>query len=260
MSTHIMVNLGESVDQTLEDLQHRKHIEDLNFVNHVLRKNILSGRLRKAQANYQLSLADYVSRVVDNVREYRAYLHDLRIEKSESAWLELQDKLQEWSYNLFASWGAFLEYERPEQAYEASVDGILEILKTKYPYDVEFDSWAYTLQRNVCRRHVRNASKRANGFTNKLLEIDANDWCDENLPDTQLVPIETDLSKDDDSRALMTSISELRQDQQNFVQHYYFDQLSYADISSLMDRKKEALYSLHFDTIRSLRVLMIVER
>jgi RNA polymerase sigma factor (sigma-70 family) len=259
MSTNIKVDFDESIRQILEDLQQKEPIEDLKFVNQVLRKNILSGRLRKVLVNYQLGLEDYVASVVDNVRKYRTYLHELRIEKSDGAWLNLQGKLQEWSYNLFVSWGAFLEYERPDQAYEASVDGILEILKTKYPYDVDFESWAYSLQRNVCRHHVRNASNRANGFNNKLLEIDADDWYEEILPDTKLVPLETDLSKDEESRALLTSITALRQDQQNFVQHYYFDHLSYADISSLMDRKKEALYSLHFDTLRSLRVLMIVE-
>lgn len=252
--------LAESVHQIMGDLQQKEPSENLDFLHEVLRQNLNSGRLQKALTKYELGIEEYVAQVMGNIHTYRPYLYELQVEKSGEAWLALQNKLQIWSYKLFFSWGAFLEHERADQAYEASIDGLMQILETDYPYDVGFEFWAYTLQRNVCRRHVRDSTKQASRIDGSFLEIDSLDWREECLPDPRSVSIESGISQGEDNRDLLTSISELGGDQQSFIQHFYFDGLSYADISCLMDRKKIALYNLHFSSLKSLRLLMCIDR
>lgn len=256
-----MLDLGEdklcwSIQHHLGALEISEEPEKIEFIRQILNRNLSNGRLQRVLSKSDCNVENYVTRVVNSVSRWQIYLYELQIEKSEEAWQDLLPKLRQWASALYLKWGAFLDHERSTQAHYSSVDGAMEILKSDFPYDVDFYPWAYALQRNTCCRHVREASKKANGSGIKILELDAWDRWEQNLPDPNLKPIDTDISLQEIRRELLISLEQLAISQQSFVKFYYFEELSYSEIMCKLDRSKNALYSLHHNALKNLRNLV----
>lgn len=198
----------------------------------------------------------YIARVVATISQWQSLAEDLQIKKTEEAWQNFFPKLQLWAYKLFCKWGAFLDNERLNEANKASIDGATAIFTSYFPFDVSFEAWAYNLQRNVCRHRVRDSIKRANEPVGQALELDAWDGWEIRLPDPAIESLDSVIWEKEAYNKVQKSLELLTIDQQAFIELYYFNGFTYGEVANLMDKSKNAIYSLNHNAIKQLRILV----
>lgn len=191
---------------------------------------------------------DYVTHVTALYEELSDYLYQLQQEKSDSVWWPLCQKLTLWArYELSRIPNGYLLGQPEDVAQEA----VSALMTARFPYDTPFDPWARVILRNT-RIAVQ---KRSQSY--KLPTIS---W-EEHIEAAAAVAAiargnveEVVASRHDLLQAIETMTHDGRQ---RLILLYYFDGLSYAEISQIMGKSASALYKLRFEAIEELQDILL---
>lgn len=197
---------------------------------------------RYARRHHDKPPDDYFNRVVALYEQWSGYLYQLQQEKSDGAWLPLYQKLTTWArYDLnrvpYGSWVG--------QAEDMAQEAVAVLMTARFPYDTDFDAWARVILRNT-----RAAAQKRSQFH----RISWTSWEDqaEAVTATGLMgKMEETITMHQD---LLRAIETMGHDgRQRLILLRYFEGLSYAEMSQIMEKSLSALYKLHFEAIEELQ-------
>ncbi len=195
----------------------------------------------------------YVHLVIETYEQYQPYIHQIQVERSEIVWEALFKKLQHWAYSYLICIGFRSEHATFQLAVTLATETAITLLTARFPYDVPFDPWAHVLLLHVCRRHIREAKKQSAIPDENLLALHEELVHDALSLDTlHLQEVRLDL---------LDAIAELPTESwRQVILLQYFENLSPAEIASVMGKSPSAVYNLHFKAISRLREIMTQKR
>lgn len=195
----------------------------------------------------------YVWRVCELYEEWHPYLTQIQQDQDPELWLSLYNQLKQWSYNQLLKEKFFAP---PDQKLELAADCAVmaagRLLHARFPYDTDFDPWAYTLVQNVTRNYLYKEYKANREEAEHLQPVD--DWEEwEALLPAQLLS-QSDDDKAELRQALLAAIDQLASDaRKQLIILHYLDGLSLAEVAREMDRSSNAIHKLHYDSLKNLR-------
>ena len=248
----------EALQQALEDalylLAEQEGTDVVTAVTPIIFANLQKGRLHTFLERQDCSPSDYVQRVATHYQQWHGYIHAVQVEKGSDVWQPLYGKLQQWAFRLLPRMGypAFTGHdEQWQQAQACATKAATILLNASFPYDVDFDPWAYILLRNVTQKEMNRRIKPQLARQMQVVELDAwDDW----LPNV-LDPAGEDGQRLAELRAdLIKAAGQLSSDaRRQFILLYYFEQKSFVEIAAILDKSVNSLYKLHSDALENLR-------
>lgn len=208
-------------------------------------KNKESGRVEWYLKNNKTSQpGDYVQRVAYYYTELYSYLYSLQIVKEEIAWAILYPKLFGWAKSILSKYcqGYNNLYEITQDVTQKT---FIAIVEATFPYDTDFNPWAYLVVRNIALGHTH--------FDTIYKEPDANSLESIDFKLHQLgSSVEEQVIKENEIKALHEAITCLPYKQRQFIELYYLELKSYQEIAEITGSKNNTLYKLHFDALKTL--------
>lgn len=234
--------IESELEQILKELAAKRGPRFAAQLRPILLANLERGRIQfYLDGHAQAQLREYVWRVADHHDRLSPYLHQLQQARSTQAWEALLPQLQHWTTAILrqtADLSGNIDQLSPEYAAAAAE----KILTAYFPYDTEFEPWAYVLVRNVCRQHLRREH-----LTVELLD----DEQAQQLPDLA----QADQSRVQDLRhALLAAIEQLSSEaRRQLIVLHYFQGYALGEIAARLGKTMTAVYKLHFDALAELR-------
>jgi RNA polymerase sigma factor (sigma-70 family) len=189
----------------------------------------------------QAQLHEYVWRVADYHARLSPYLHKLQQTKSPEVWEPLLQTLRKWAGSILLHTPGLAS--NPDQlSPEYAAAAAEKILTAYFPYDTEFDPWAYVLVRNICRQLLRRERSQVDPIDDDRIV---------QLPDLSHADVER---VRDLRRELLAVIEQLSSDaRRQLIVLHYFQGYSLPDIAARLGKTMSAIYKLHFDALAELR-------
>jgi hypothetical protein len=147
--------LQQAVERALRLLVEQRGTELVQAVAPIIFTNLDKGRMQTFLERKNCSPGDYVRRVADHYKQWHDYVHAVQIERRSDAWQPLYAQLQQWAFWLLPRIGypAYARQEEQlEQAQACAAEAAIALLNAYFPYDVDFEPWAYVLLQNVSRK------------------------------------------------------------------------------------------------------------
>ncbi len=238
---HIRVEIEKALQTIAPELA--------NKVRGILFANLDRGRVETFLAGDPSRVGEYVERVLGFYSRLSPYLHALQSERGEDAWQPLFKKLRTWAYNFLLRKNFYPGPETLAMADECAAEAALHILNAHFPYDTEFEPWAYTIVTMTCLHFFRDGTKKSVIPPQNLVELD------EQLPD--LADLLTSRDDRDDLTEAMSGLAEARR---SVIQLHYFKGLSLPEIATTMGKSVGAIHSLHFNALADLRKILVKNR
>lgn len=195
----------------------------------------------------------YVWRVCDFYEKWSSYLYQIQEERNPDLWLSLFDQLKRWSYNYLLKQNfSALSAQKLQLAADCAVMAAGRLLIARFPYDTDFEPWAYTLVQHVTLKYLHQEYKASREEVEHLQPVE--DWEDWEALLPQQFATQNHLDKTELRQALMWAIDKLASDaRKQLIILHYFDGLSLAQIASEMGRSDNAVHKLHHDSLKNLR-------
>lgn len=199
----------------------------------------------------------YVERVAEHYQRWSPYLHYLQVEKDAAAWTELLEKFQLWSYNLLGRMSFPANAVRYRLSVDLATDAAAEILTSHFPYDVEFDRWAYVLVRNVVYSAMRDRLNGSRVPEEQLVNLEAWDGWLRNVADeraeARIYEAAEREAREMGHDRLLAAVGELPPSEREVIRLYYFADLGFDEIAERTSKTPNALYQYHFRALKKLR-------
>ncbi|MCI0394541.1 MAG: RNA polymerase sigma factor [Chloroflexi bacterium] len=204
-------------------------------------EHFVSGR-----SDVDFLLDEYIWRVADNYAHLNAYVVAIQIQQSDAVWTPLYGKLQRFVYLYLRKQNFYPGDQTFELVKEYAAEAGLVLISAYFPYDTEFDAWAYRLVENVCRRQMRKARKK------------------KAIPDELLVSLEGPLALQAHTGRAEARSRDLRHDLLNAIGQIasgvrqkvlilrYFEGFSPKEIAAELDKSVGAVHTLHCKAIEEL--------
>lgn len=226
-------------------------------VARVVRVNWRRDRVRSFVAGGDVDGARaYVERVGERYQLLSPYLHCLQEVRDREAWEALMKKLQLWSYNVLGRMTFPSTAARYRRSVDLATDAAMEILGAHFPYDVDFDPWAYVLVRNISYRYMRSSQGGASVPPEELVNLEAYDGWLHNLVDeraeARIYAGEDKATREAIRKALSEAIDDLPPSDREVIELLYFEGLSFDEIAERTGKKANALYQYHFRALQKL--------
>jgi len=210
-------------------------------------RSILIANLGRGRIHYYLNshaggqLHEYVERVAKCYERLGPYIDKAQKTKEQDVWESLFETLLAWASRILRRAGAHPD-DLDQLAREYATAAAGRILTAHFPYDTEFEPWAYVLVRNVCREYRRRENRNLDSIDNEQIA---------RLPD----PAQTDREQPHRLRLeLLDAVQHLSSDaRRHFIMLYYFQGYALSEIAQILNRSLSAIYKLHFDTLNELR-------
>jgi RNA polymerase sigma-70 factor (ECF subfamily) len=212
----------------------------------ILDANLDRGRVETYVGETFTRTEEYIQRVAVQYARLNPYLQAVQKERSDAVWQPLFDQLQVWAYNFLLRKNFIPDDSTRAIAEECATEAALRILDAHFPYDTEFEPWAYTIVSMSCLRFFRDGTKKSVIPPQNLVELD------EELPD--LDP--THLMEGADQSDLLDALSELPEARRQVIQLHYFKGMSLPEIANTLGKSVGATHSLHFNALRELRKIL----
>jgi len=227
-------------------------------VTHVIWANWERDRARKFVNGDQVrGPRAYVERVAEHYLRWSAYLRCLQEEKNAQAWAELLEKFQLWSYNLLGRLDFPANAVRYRKSVDLAADAAAEIITAHFPYDVDFDPWAYVVVRNICYRYMRDRLNGSRVPDEQLVSLDAYDGWLRNLADgraeARIHEAAEEEARERERERLLAAVDSLPPSEQQLILLYYFEELTFEEIAERTGKTTNALYQYHFRALKKLR-------
>jgi RNA polymerase sigma factor (sigma-70 family) len=249
--------LKRAIEQALDLLAEQRGLALKTAVSPFIYTNLDKGRVHNYLERPDSSPADYVWRVADQYEQWHDYLCAVQIEKRDDVWQPLYKKLQTWAFRFLPRIGYPTYASRDDhiqQAHACAAKAALTLITACFPYDTNFDPWAYVILQNVTHKHMNRQIKPLLKSQQQEIELDAyDDWL-QNLLD----PAGGESQRMVELRAdLLQAINQLSSKaRKQFILLYYFEQKSFEEIAVRMDKSLNALYKLHSDALENLRKIL----
>ena len=208
----------------------------------ILITNLERGRIdHYLNGHVRAQLSEYVWRVAGYFELLGPYIDQVQKTKSQDVWEPLFRTLRTWAYRILNRTPASSR-DLNQLSLEYAAAAAERILTAHFPYDTEFEPWAYVLLRNVCREHLRRE---------KRIPVSISDESMSTLPD----PTHIDRERLRALRLeLLDAVQLLSSDaRRQFIMLYYFQGYSLSEVAHNLNRSMSAIYKLHFDALTELR-------
>lgn len=240
------------IENSLEIVTGRDGEEIAAGIRPILFANLKNGRLRTFTENQPERVQGYVLRVADHFIRLHGYITKIQVEKDDLVWEALLTQLRKWTYSYFVHKGFEPTHTRAEIVPGQANEAAIQLLKAHFPYDTDFEPWAFNIVKATCLKFMRTSMKKAAIPARNLIELD----------DTLESWIEDPAARPDDIRnemltSLMAAINQLPPVRREIIIQKYFYELPSEKIAENTQKSVAAVYSLHFNAIESLRKILI---
>jgi RNA polymerase sigma factor (sigma-70 family) len=242
----------KKVDAHLRTLAADRGEMILTEVRSILFSNLDRGRIKKFTEQNSIDLQAYVLRVVQLYEKLREYLRSIQVDKADTEWIALKARLDHWAYSYLRKKGFRSTQETIKLSKDYASDAAITILNAYFPYDTEFEPWAFVLLQNVCRQKISKATRKSKIPDHLISELDDDLW---RLADPGSVDIEGQTGM---RQLIQDAIEKLstRQKKQ-IIQLRYFKGFSFKEIADQLDKSINAVYKSHFDAMNDLHEILI---
>lgn len=227
--------------------------EVASSIRSVLYINLKNGRVASFTENKPDRVQEYVLRVADHFIRWHDYLNKIQVEKDELVWEPLLGQLRQWTYSFFMRKGFDPVHTRAEIVHEQATEAAIQLLKANFPYDTEFEPWAFNIVKATCLKFMRTSMKKSVVPVSSIVELDDNSesWIEDQNPS----------SHPEDTRkeiyiSLLAAINQLPPSRREIIIQKYFYELPSEKIAENTEKSVAAVYSLHFNAIENLRKIM----
>lgn len=239
-------NIKIEIEKTLQFLGTESKSQITASIRTVLFTNLDRGRVENFIGHDIIRIGEYVRRVIENHARLNPYLQAVQKERTDAVWQPLFDQLQLWAYNFLLRKNFMPGDSTRAIAGECATEAALRILDAHFPYDTEFEPWAYTIVSMSCLRFFRDGTKKSVIPPQNLVELD------EELPDLDT----TRLMEVADQSDLLDAMSELPEARRQVIELHYFKGISLPEIAHILGKSAGAIHSLHFHALRDLRKIL----
>jgi RNA polymerase sigma factor (sigma-70 family) len=246
---HFQFNIENTIEQITRELD--ISIDQSKIVDIII-TNQENGRIKFYCEGENQDIQSYIKRVVTNYNRQNNYLRNIQIERDNDEWEKLFEKLNNWANRFFISKGFSVEQVINESAFGLASEAALAILNANFPYDVEFDSWAFIILENCCLKYMRSNMKKSVIPPQKIVYFEDYENCD--ISDNENIPGEIIESKFDD---LLFAINHLTPLRKQVIKFRYFENFQPEKIAEIMGKTPSAVYSLQFNALQDLRKILI---
>ncbi len=231
-------------------------------VEPILYANLERGRIQCYLARYapgepetiQQRVNIYVERVADYYRRCRPAVLQIQFNKEEAAWIQLMDNMDRWA-RCYCQNSRLSGPERGEVVEAAVMDAAAIVLRSPFPYDVEFDAWVYVIVQNACKKRLHQHYYPVSVPADEEVPIDAWDEWLANLPDLATA---NDERRRELRSLLLGAVTQLDSEaRREFVIRYYFEGYTLPEVAERMERSPAAIYKLHYDCLQNLRKILV---
>lgn len=244
MAPHSQIE--RELEKILADVAPQRGVHFTATLRPILLANLERGRIDFYLDHHaQAELHEYVWRVIEYYDRLSPYLRKIQQTKSSEVWEPLLQLLSKWAYRILQRI-ADLSTNLGQLAAECAATAAGKILTAHFPYDTEFEPWAYVLVRNVCHQQLRHENRDLDPIDDEQIM---------QIPDLAT----TDLAQVRELRQeLLAAIEQLASvaRQQVIVLHYFQGQ-SLPEIATLLGKTISAIYKLHFDALTELRKIWV---
>lgn len=192
---------------------------------------------------------EYVWRVVEFYEKWQPYLYQIQAERLTDLWLPLYDKLKWWAYNYLCRQKFPPSHnEKQEMAADCAAAAAAQLLNARFPYDTDFDPWAYVLLQTVTLKQLHRRYAEA---PDEMHQIDDWDAWEGVWPQLSTPGPEDSVEL---RHTLLTAVDQLTSDaRKQIILMRYFEQMTFPEIATALNRSSSAIHKLHFDALQNLR-------
>lgn len=241
----------QDLESALESVANQFADEVVSCLRPVLQANLKNGRIATFTENSPARLQEYVLRVAAIYTRLHGYLEKIQTEKDDLVWEPLLKKLSVWAYNIFLSKNFDPIYTREEIVPALANEAAIQLLRARFPYDTEFDPWAFMIVKGTCLKFMRSSMKKSIVPAHSIVELDesSESWVDD--PTTRPDDVRREIRA-----SLLAAIDQLPPVRREIIIQKYFYELPSEKIAENTQRSVAAVYSLHFNAIENLRKIL----
>lgn len=218
----------------------------LEEIRHIVCHNFELGRVRRYfQINKNPSPQKYVERVCEYYLLHHPYVYALQVTQDGETWQNLRQKLWGWKKRL-----PFNHHTTFDDIVQESCRNINQ---ANFPYDTDFDPWAYIILRNTTYGYYDPEAMNLIGYEEEIEPLLYK--ADIYIKDLVQSPEEVMLHSENLAEVYQ-AINKLPEKQRLFMELHYIQEKSFANIAIILDVKQNALYKLHFDALANLRKIL----
>ena len=244
-------DLRVDIEQALNEVVQQKGIRFSAKIRPIVLENLKNGRGNFFLQNIpNTTPRDYVLHVVETYEHLCPFIQGIQIERSSKVWEPLYEKLQKFSYNFLVKRGLYPGESTFHLAVDCAADAAIAIIQAQFPYDTDFDPWAYNFVKFSCLKRIEKEARRADRLKKVLYQDEAR----EQDVDPKHASGEWGLQVD-----VLNALPDLTENRQRVLQLRYECGLSSKEIAIRMEKSVSAVDKLHFDAIRQLRHLLNVD-
>lgn len=243
-------SLAEALHQTIQIVAAQRGENLARNITPIILANLDRGRVQNFLDNGENCQPDeYVWRVVTFYEKWQPYLHQIQEERQPDLWLSLYDRLKRWAYKHLSNKNfPPLSSERWQLAEDCATTAAVRLLNARFPYDVDFDPWAYILLQNVTLKHLHQQYEET---ADNLHQVDDWEEWEGVMPQLSLPDPGADFEM---RHTLLTAIDLLASDaRKQIIIWRYFEGMSFQEIATALNRSYTAVHKLHFDALNNLR-------
>jgi RNA polymerase sigma factor (sigma-70 family) len=243
-------DLRERETAVFREIAHVYSREHAAALQMILAENKACGRLQNyLQQHREHTVESYIHCLAAHYAAGHPYVKQIQVEKDDTAWLGLLEKMRKWAYSTLSRWG--LEtHSRVAFATDIAHDAAAVVMSAYYPYDVPFFAWACRITQNWVYKHMKkdNALESA---------VDPSDLTEIIEPLQALIPAhrttEELISQRDE---LLRALEKLPPGQREVIWRHYFEGCSFAEIAAKDGATLNAIYKRHYDGLSQLRKIL----
>ncbi len=240
-------DIKAELEFSLDSLRINKSDEFIRKIRPILESNLDRGRIHSFTEGRVDLVQDYVARVAGLYETLSPFINELQIERTTQLWEPLFKKLQIWAYKYFLKKNYYNNIGTQEIAFECSTEAAINILSARFPYDTEFDPWAYVIVQYACLKYIRRETKKSVIPPKKLVALD-------DALDHFSDPIFFDQQQNKDlHEELLIAISHLSEARRRVVELIYFEELSPCEVARIMGSSIGAIYNMKFSALIDLQ-------
>ena len=241
----------KKIDALLSNLAADRGEMFLTEVRSILFSNLDRGRIKKFTKQNSIDLQAYVLRVVQLYEKLREYLRSIQVEKADTEWNALKARLDHWAYIYLRKKRFRPTQETIKLSQDYATDAAITIMNAYFPFDTEFEPWAFVVLQNVCRQKISEATRKSKVPDYLISELEDDLW---RIADPAADDIEGKTGK---RQLIQNAIEKLSTEQKRqVIRLRYFKGFSFKEIAEHLDKSINAVYKSHFDALKDLREIL----
>jgi len=240
--------LKTTLEQALRELGQRKGEDFAAQIRPVVLANLKEGRLEFFLENAGgATPRDFVERVAGIFTSLNPFITALQIERSADVWEPLYAQMQKLAYNFLLKRGLIPGEATYRLAVDSATDAALALLNARFPYDTDFEPWAYQFIRYACLKSISREMRQARIIRAALNSAEADSLLFQANDGQNEWGLYLDLSH---------ALQKLTPSRQQVLKLRYGQGLSSRTTAQQMGKSVNAVDKLHHDAINQLRRLL----